>query len=282
MRVDLFILSLLLRQRLQAALPAEQRIARVVLRFTQRKRFSPFAAGCTSASRLAAASRLARARAAVRAPPADSLAFSSPTRRHRPVHDLHKPLAEMETSMRLIRTVAAAVTSAMLAWPAAAQQPVTVEGTTATETATIQQLDAARRFVVLRGADGSTLGVFAPPEFTRFNELRIGDTVTLTYYESIVYQVRSRHAPKPAVSEEIAAHESGATLPGATLSHQTTESVTVEAVNREVPSITVVTADRRVLSKKVENRSLLDGVKRGDRIDITYTDALLATVTRAK
>ena len=184
--------------------------------------------------------------------------------------------------MRSIRVVALAMICAALARPAAAQPTITTGGETVTETATIEQLDQARRFVLLRGADGSSLGVFAPPEFTRFSELRVGDTATFTYYESVVYRVRSRHASKPRVSEEVAARESGATLPGATVSHQTTRSVTVEAIDRDVPSITVATADGHVVARKVENRSLLDGVKRGDRIDITYTEALLATVTRAK
>jgi hypothetical protein len=184
--------------------------------------------------------------------------------------------------MAPMRAAVVAMICATVARPAAAQPTFTTAGETATVTATIEKLDPARRFVVLRDGDGSELGVFAPPEFTRFGELRVGDAVTLTYYESVVYQVRSRHAPKPGVSEEVAAQESGAALPGATLSHQTTQSVTVEAIDPDVPSITVVTADGHAVARKVENRSLLDGVKRGDRVDITYTEALLATVTRAK
>ena len=161
-----------------------------------------------------------------------------------------------------------------------AQRTVTRPGEALTETATITKIDAVKRFVVLHGDDGSEVGVYAPPEFRRFNELRTGDRVTLTYYESTVFRVRPAHGAKAAVSEEVAATESAGALPGATFSHQSTATVTVEAVDRDVPSITVRTADRRVVSRKVEDRSLLDGIKRGDRIDITYTDALLATVTR--
>jgi hypothetical protein len=89
--------------------------------------------------------------------------------------------------MAQIRAAVLAMMCATIAWPAAAQPTLTTAGDTATETATIERLDHARRFVVLRGADGSELGVFAPPELTRFSELRVGDVVTLTYYESVVY-----------------------------------------------------------------------------------------------
>lgn len=169
-----------------------------------------------------------------------------------------------------------------IAAPLAAQKTVTKPGETLTATATITKIDAAQRFVVLRDDDGSEVGVFAPPEFTRFDELRVGDRVTLTYYESTVFKVRPPHGTKPRVSEEVAAKESASKLPGATFSHQSTATVTVDAVDPDVPSITVVTADGHVVSRKVEDRSLLQGVKRGDRIDITYTEALLAMVTRAK
>src|SRR5258705_187808 len=81
----------------------------------------------------------------------------------------------------------------VVALPLSAQRTVTRPGETLTETATITEVDAAKRFVVLRGDDGSEMGVFAPPEFTRFNELRTGDRVTFTYYESTVLRVRPAH-----------------------------------------------------------------------------------------
>jgi hypothetical protein len=46
--------------------------------------------------------------------------------------------------------------------------------------------------------------------------------------------------------------------------------------------ITVVGRDGRTISRHVHNPSDLEGVKKGDHIDITYTNALLASVTRAK
>jgi Cu/Ag efflux protein CusF len=152
-----------------------------------------------------------------------------------------------------------------------AQTTVSTPGETETTTATIQKIDLDDRFVVLRGDDGSDLGVFAPPEFTR-----------ITYYESTVFQVKRRHAPMPAVSEEVSAAENHSSLPGATYSHQTTARVTVKKVDRKASLITVVTRDGRTVSRHVQDPSHLEGVKEGDDIDITYTEALLASVERVK
>jgi hypothetical protein len=134
----------------------------------------------------------------------------------------------------------------------------------------------------LRNDDGSEVGVFAPPEFARLNELRIGDIVTITYYDSVVDRWRRPGSPRPPASEEVAAVENKSPLPGATFSHQLTERVTVQAVNPDTSSITVVGREGRAVTRRVDQVADLAGVKPGDQIDITYTEALLATVTRAR
>lgn len=179
-------------------------------------------------------------------------------------------------------TVAVALMCVAAPGGAAAQKTVVRPGPTETATAVIKKIDARNRFVLLRNDEGEELGVFAPSELTRFKELRVGDRVTITYYESTVYQLKGRRAPRPAVAEEVAGTESSSPLPGATFSHQTTERVTVKAVDRQAASITVTGSSGQTVTRRVDNPSDLDGVEPGDHIDITYTQAVLATVTRTK
>ena len=65
--------------------------------------------------------------------------------------------------------------------------------------------------------------------------------------------------------------------PGAPLGAQQTTTVTVKAVDMNVPSITVVTADGRTLTRKIAEKKNLEGVKAGDQIDITYTQAVVVS-----
>ena len=58
--------------------------------------------------------------------------------------------------------------------------------------------------------------------------------------------------------------------------------MTVKAVDPSVPSITVTTDDGRTVSRKVEDKKNIEGVKAGDKIDITYTQALLTSIETAK
>jgi Cu/Ag efflux protein CusF len=111
----------------------------------------------------------------------------------------------------------------------------------------------------------------------RFDELKVGDKVTFRYYESVVSQIRKPGDPKPPVSSPTLVRGTGS-KPSGTLSEQMSATVTVTEIDAEVPSVTIKTEDGRTMSFKVADRKNLEGVKVGDKVDITYTAALMITV----
>ena len=58
--------------------------------------------------------------------------------------------------------------------------------------------------------------------------------------------------------------------------------MTVKAVDMKVPSLTVVTADGRTVTRTVAERKNLEGVAPGDRIEITYTQGLVVAAEPSK
>jgi translation initiation factor IF-1 len=48
-----------------------------------------------------------------------------------------------------------------------------------------------------------------------------------------------------------------------------------------VPSVTVAADDGRVVTRKIENKKNLENLKPGDKIDITFTRALVTSVSPA-
>jgi Cu/Ag efflux protein CusF len=62
------------------------------------------------------------------------------------------------------------------------------------------------------------------------------------------------------------------------MSQQLSATVTVKAIDPKVPSVTVTLEDGRTMSFKVEDAKNLEGVKVGDKVDITYTAAVMITV----
>ena len=57
-----------------------------------------------------------------------------------------------------------------------------------------------------------------------------------------------------------------------------TATVTITAMDADVPSVTVKDEDGRTMSFKIADKKNLEGVKVGDRVDITYTAAGMITV----
>jgi len=161
---------------------------------------------------------------------------------------------------------------------AAAQKPVTQ--TEAVEITTkIEAIDKTARMVSLKDKDGNTDTIYCGPEVKRFDELKVGDTVTFRYQESIAYAIRKAGQASGAPAAPAAAVTRGTgPKPGGTIAQQETATVTVKAIDTKVPSVTVLTEDGRTVDFKVDNPKNLEGVKVGDKVEVTYTQALMISV----
>lgn len=183
--------------------------------------------------------------------------------------------------MRLL--CAAFVSLVLVSASAEAQTPKPLTGgATATVTATIQAIDAANRLVTLKFEDGTVDTVYAGPEVKRFNELKVGDRVTFRYTESAVVQVVKAGGTAPTASGSEGVTRGTGAKPSATVAQQVKLTVDVEAIDPAVPSISVKTPDNRHVVYKVEDKKNIEGLKVGDRIELTLTRALMIAVSDAK
>ena len=163
---------------------------------------------------------------------------------------------------------------------AEAQKPV-VKANTVTETVTITAIDSTTRHITVRNAKGEEQTVSVGPAVQRFNELKVGQQVQARYYESLVFAVHPpKQAPKGTTGTVDIVTSSG--TPGVTAATQMVTTVTVTAVDAKAGSITVRTDDGRIVSRKADNPKNLEGVKVGQQIDITYTEAVVVEVLPGK
>jgi hypothetical protein len=163
-----------------------------------------------------------------------------------------------------------------------AEQTVTKKTEPITATMTIQAIDKANRLVTLRDESGAEDTMQIGPAMKRFDELKVGDKVKISYYESLVFQVRKPGDPIKTAGDTAKLTPGTGASPSGTLSSQQTTSVEVLAIDQKLPSITVKTADGRTVTRKVDNPKNLEGVKVGDKIDITYTQAAVLSVEPVK
>jgi Cu/Ag efflux protein CusF len=172
----------------------------------------------------------------------------------------------------------AALVAALLSMPAAAmaQKPVTI-GETITESFTIEAIDQTARIVTLKDKDGFLEDLLCGPEVERFNALKVGQTVTFRYTESLVSAIRRPgEATRPAATGGVTRIPGD--KPGGTMSAQLTTTVKLDAIDAKVPSVSVTTKDGRKMSFKVQDAKNLTGYKVGDTVEITYTQALAISV----
>jgi Cu/Ag efflux protein CusF len=186
--------------------------------------------------------------------------------------------------MDLKRMIIVAALPIAVGATAGPQQSVSKMGEMVTSTVTIVQIDSTSRMITFRSDDGTEDTVWAGPEVKRFKELKVGDKVNMRYYESTVYKIRKPGDPPLAVNSkaDTAVTPGRGAQPGGTVARQTVKTVTVKSVDPNAGSITVTTSDGHTITRKVDDKSRLAGVNPGDRIDIIYTEALLASVEHAK
>ena len=181
---------------------------------------------------------------------------------------------------RITRSLApAAAAVLLLTSPALAQRPVSMADSVEA-TFTIDAIDHSSRIVTLKAADGTYEDVFCGPEVQRFDALKVGDKVSFRYHESLVTTIK--HATTPAKAPDAAAVTRNPNAPGGTIARQMTAVVTLSAIDAKVPSVTVTTEKGHKMSLKVENAKNLEGYKVGDKIEVTYTQALAVSVTPGK
>jgi hypothetical protein len=149
-----------------------------------------------------------------------------------------------------------------------------------TVTATVQDVDQASRVVNLLTASGENVVFRAGPEVRNLAQVKRGDHVQATYYESLVIQVLKPGTAQPGITT--AADADRAKLgerPGASAAASTTVVATVVKVDKKNATITLKGPRGNAKTLPVRNPIHLDAVRAGDLIEATYTEALGVAVT---
>ena len=170
--------------------------------------------------------------------------------------------------------------SAILAASAVSQKTVS-KSDMVEATATVQAIASTSRIITLRSEDGTEDTMYVPKDVKRFDQVKVGDKLKVRYHESMVFQLRKPGEASNKPADTVDASRTPGAKPGAQMSRQMTATVDVVAVDPAVPSITVKTADGRTVTRKIENKKNLEGVKAGDKIDITFTQAALIAIEPA-
>jgi hypothetical protein len=175
--------------------------------------------------------------------------------------------------------MAAALAAVAASTPLAAQTK-TITGETRSVTATVESIEKGSRSVTVKKTDGTYDVLYVPSTMKKFDTLKIGDTVTAKYYENVVLQVKP--AGQKAVDSTTGAVTRAKDGAAGTVAHQRTITATITAIDATVPSISFSGPNGWAYSTRVEDKAALAKVKVGDKVDITWTEAVIVSLDEGK
>jgi len=191
---------------------------------------------------------------------------------------------------RLLPTLALTLTATLLAAPTLAQAPAGDKAPTSgvyavneiTATGTVEAIDHATRMVTLKSADGRSETFEVDPAAKNLDQVRKGDVLVLRYHESLVWELNQPGGGVKGVEATgVVATAKKGEMPGGAAGRQVTATVTITQIDPKAPTITIKGPAGNEKTIKVKDPKKLAGVKVGDTLDVTYTEAVAISVEKA-
>ena len=141
---------------------------------------------------------------------------------------------------------------------------------------TVQAIDHARRTVTIRGAQGNIVTLDVPTSATRFDEIKVGDTIRATYSDRVNVRPHAAGAPEVDRVVETTTTAAPGAAPGVTASRQREATVTITAWDPATRMVTFTTPTGASYTRRVAESidpTVVAGLAVGQRVDITRTEA---------
>jgi hypothetical protein len=152
--------------------------------------------------------------------------------------------------------------------------------------ATVEAIDPATRRVRLMGADGRARIVQAGAGVRNFEQVRVGDRVVVRFTEAIGAEVVAPTSAVGSTQPTVSAERSVAgARPGASEAISLKGVVKVVSVDAEKGVVEFVGVDgamRRVRVVDPRAQAFVRGLKSGDAVQITFTEAIALSVEPAR
>jgi hypothetical protein len=189
----------------------------------------------------------------------------------------------------VLAAIAAASTGAMAEKPAATAVAVEAKGPTGGAVAqaveieaTVTAIDKAKRTVTLKGPRGNSAELAVSDEVKNLDQVKVGDTIKLKYYEALSLKLDKAPGAKPGITyTEDLVRAKGGEKPAGAVQRKVTVVGTVTAIDEKAQLVTVRGPQGNEVEIKVQDAAKLKNVKTGDLVKATYAEALVVSVAAA-
>ena len=144
----------------------------------------------------------------------------------------------------------------------------------------VDDIDRVGRMVTIKSAGAVQYPIYVGPDLPVFDQLNKGDVVTIRFYDSVIVDLTpgARIGPLEVTTAE--AQKALDQRGDAQVMNQTKVTVTVDVIDLATQQVTYHGFDNRRVLRQVQHLNLIEGLKVGDVITITYTRARAATIEK--
>ena len=136
-------------------------------------------------------------------------------------------------------------------------------------------MDPANRTVTIKGPKGNERTVAVPPEAQNFDQVKKGDRFKVRFYEQVAVSItKNGGAPEAASGGTTVELAPKGGTPGGVAARTVSVSAIVEAVDPANQQITLKDDKGESTSLKVGKDVNLKAVQPGDKVNVSYTQAL--------
>ena len=147
-------------------------------------------------------------------------------------------------------------------------------------TATVVAIDKATRTVTLKGPQ-RVVDVVAGDEVKNFDQIKVGDAIKATYVEALTLELKKTRKKLDMKAETDAVRAAPGATPGGAVGRQVTALCDVVAVDPKKSTITLKGPRGNVMELNVRNPDHFKVVKKGDQVEVVYTEAVALTLAPA-
>ena len=168
---------------------------------------------------------------------------------------------------------------ALLVLLALAQDPANVTRQVFEVSGRVGQVNRSARTITVLRTGAVSEPIYVGPDLAIFDGLKSGDVVVVRYYDS--YTVEQTPGKRMGPPEMVAGADLDALkTDDARVTQRTRLTVTIDAVDVPLASVTYHGSDNRRVFRIVQDRKLLEGLRVGDVVTITYTRAQAVSIGR--
>jgi Cu/Ag efflux protein CusF len=146
---------------------------------------------------------------------------------------------------------------------------------------TISAIDKDAGTVTLKGPKGRTVTLEVRDK-SKFDVIKVGDPVVAVYMEAVAIQARKAGTGAPGVTtqESRVTSQPGETPAGA-IGREVTVTGTITKIDKKAGTVTIKGPAGKTETITAKDPKNLEGIKAGDLVDITYSQALAVSLDKA-